>query len=632
MSSPPLTHQNQSARHRRRSEVAPSDRGSTLVGSDNDTRGFTSGDDDDLDFQSETVFDSFRTGTTNGLRVQSPSLEKMFEHSVSDGGNRHNITAFQDMVANNSVREVNAVPEEDEEMSTPVKSSRETGNASVSTPVRSAALDHSLENTFDSSPPSYSLASTDFGRLSLEDEEEEDWTKDDENVETNNYLSPPLASRRVSPSLRAALGNITNGGSADHELEFIDGRPRSNLFDWSERTLPDKNVVAGEQVRPKTVHGKRGGDPRNSRTVGRRGPSPMHVRSQSVPVVPDVAGQRDHTKLAPKFGTWGLGAKGVSEDWDNDFEFDGMDVDTQEHGPHKDPLVMVVPPAIQASQASINGHVNQIREVCLLVEDLKRLRCLAREQGIIHGPSAALWKEAEGIIALAVPDDEDFTLSSPRSPTPTTFDEEDNDERYQDWGFDGKDLDTPGPNVDVLHQGGRSSAFVYDGRTVRRRSVFSPEDDIFGAGPSLEDTLESDRTRQSSVPRRVDGKGSVARAKLVMENMHQHRSISDPALAEQAPGKMPFDTTSLRDLVNHASALSRALSEIVRNFEGLSPSPGRTPQRESSPAFTRVFTDPSTSPTRHLPRSQSTNSTIGAPLDASPTRSLGQRMHMMTVV
>ena len=119
-----------------------------------------------------------------------------------------------------------------------------------------------------------------------------------------------------------------------------------------------------------------------------------------------------------------------------------------------------------------------------------------------------------------------------------------------------------------------------------------------------------------------------------METMHQHRSTSDPFLREmsaQAANKMPFDTTSLRDLVHRASVLSRTLSDIIRKADG-TPNPEVVPQSDSSPAFTRVFTDPMASPPKHLPRSQSNNSMLGGSIDASPTRSLGQRMHMMTVV
>jgi len=119
-----------------------------------------------------------------------------------------------------------------------------------------------------------------------------------------------------------------------------------------------------------------------------------------------------------------------------------------------------------------------------------------------------------------------------------------------------------------------------------------------------------------------------------METMHQHRSTSDPLLYEmttQAANKMPFDTTSLRDLVHRANVLSRTLSDIIRKADG-SPGPEAFPQPDSSPAFTRVFTDPTASPPKHLPRSQSNNSVLGGSMDASPTRSLGQRMHMMTVV
>jgi len=57
----------------------------------------------------------------------------------------------------------------------------------------------------------------------------------------------------------------------------------------------------------------------------------------------------------------------------------------------------------------------------------------------------------------------------------------------------------------------------------------------------------------------------------------------------QSSNKMPFDTTSLKDLVNRASQLSRTLADLVRKADG-SQSPEASPKRESSPAFTRVFT------------------------------------------
>lgn len=372
----------------------------------------------------------------------------------------------------------------------------------------------------------------------------------------------------------------------------------------------------------------------------------MHVRSQSVPVIPDIVGQRETTKLTPKFGTWGIGVKGVSEDWDNDFDFDLAGTDPMQD-PHV-PLSMHVPLAIQAAQATVVGHVGQIREVCLLVEDLKRLRGLARERGLLDGPSAGLWKEADGIIALAVPDEEDLTLAlspplspatpcSPLSTRSSLFDE-------QLEGANDRVIAQSSP--DDAHKSiaedlyPRPPSHIHQGAHARRRSVFStPEDNIFGFGENapmaVTPLCNGLEPPLSLTPRQASASSVVARS--VMEHMHQHRSTSDPMLPElvtRSSNKMPFDTTSLRDLVNRASTLSRTLADIVRKSEGFT-SPNNTPrrEREASPAFTRVFTEPTamvkTPPSQHLPRSHSANTVLS--LDASPARSIGNRMHMMAV-
>ncbi|KAK0103001.1 hypothetical protein ONS96_005614 [Cadophora gregata f. sp. sojae] len=616
------------------------DRASTLIGSDNDMRGFTSGDEDDMDFQSETVFDSLRSGATGSLRSHNAPLDSMFDESPPslNGHPKNKRLSIHEMLANGGFQEGhNRIVEEDEGMSTPVKGGRSSQEDNFQTPIRTSTLDS--ERVFPSSPPSFCLATKDFSRLSLDDEEEdEDWTRDDENMDVSGQLSPPsssLNSRRVSSSFRAALADLTYSGSTNGNSAE---RPKSNLFDWSEPSSGEKVDLMGNSPRPKTAHVKNIADGRGGRAVGRRGPSALHIRSQSVPVVPDVAGQRDHSKLAPKFGTWGLGAKGVSEDWDGDFEFENNDVEDGDDGDIKmENSGMLVPPAIQASQASVVGHVGQIREVCLLVEDLKRLRLLAREKGLLNGPSATLWKEAEGIIALAVPDEEDPGLSPPQhSPASIVFETEaSEDDEYHESGPDGEDLETPDAPFEVLNRHGQPTGFVYDGNTVRRRSVFSPEDDIFGAGLMNSPPVRDHLRPPSTSPRHSSMKSASDVARSVMETMHQHRSTSDPllqTLASQSPNKMPFDTTSLRDLVHRASVLSRTLADLIRKANGNSQSPEVSPHRESSPAFTRVFTDPSVSPPKHLLRSHSNNSILSGSIDSSPTRSLGQRMHMMAVV
>ena len=595
------------------------DRASTLIDSDTDMKGFVSGEDDELDFQSDTVYDSLRSGATGSVRSRNAPLDAMFDESPPslNGHAKSKRVSVHELMNNGAFREGNKIVEEDEGMSTPVRSARASQEEHLQTPVRKI-----IQVDIDAirpSPPNFSLATNDFGRLSLDaEEDDEDWTKDDEN-DINNQLSPPnssLSSRRVSPAFRAALDDVTHSGSVNGHTNGE--RPKSNLFDWSEPPI-EKADSSGNTSRPKTA--QQNGDGRGGRTSGRKGPTAMHIRSQSVPVVPDVASQREAAKLAPKFGTWGLGAKGVSEDWDNDFEFDGDDAGDVK-SPEAD-LLMRVPPAIQASQATVVGHVGQIREVCLLVEDLKRLRNLAREKDLLNGSTATLWKEAEGIIALAVPDEEDLALSPPRSPSSSFFDHDDHeykDDRYIDHG------------PDVTEVG-----IASDGYGARRQSVFSPEDNIFGAGSEISNPPVRENLRPPQLtPRHSSAKSSDV-ARSVMETMHQHRSTSDPLLSEltnRSVDKMPFDTTSLRDLVHRASMLSRTLADIVRKSEGITTSPDCSPRRQSNPAFTRVFTDPmaKAGPQKHLPRSHSNNSVLSSPMDVSPSRSLGQHMHMMAVV
>lgn len=605
----------------RTSEVA--DRASTLVGSDSDARGFTSGDEDDIDYRSETIFDSLRSGATTGsVRSHKAPFDTMFDESPPslNSHQKSKRLSIHEMLANGGFNEGhNRIVEEDEGMSTPIKAGRHSED-SFSTPMRARTVEN--DGNFPSSPPSFSLAAREFGSLSLDDDEEdEDWTRDDENMGISNQLSPPsnsLNARKINPHIREALADVTQCGTINGTYTSATDRPKSNLFDWSEPSSAEKLDSMGNSPRPKTAHVKHIIDGRGGRAVGRRGPSALHMRSQSVPVVPDVAGQREQSKLIPKFGTWGLGAKGVSEDWDNDFEFDeNIEEDDGKDGDSKmENSGMLVPPAIQASQANVVGHVGQIREVCLLVEDLKRLRSQASERGLLHGPSASLWKEAEGIIALAVPEEEDDKAPSrPQTPPQIEIDGVVVPPKFRDVGPDLEEMEME--RIQVLNRRGKATPFVYDGSTVRRRSALPPDDDIFGAG-SLHSPPSRDHLRPPSVSARHSSLQTPADiARSVMETMHQHRSTSDPLLqnfTSALPKQMPFDTTSLRDLVHRAGVLTRTLREEIRKADGISQSPEVSPHRDSSPAFTRVFTDPNGS------------------IDESPTRNLSQRMHMMTVV
>lgn len=602
---------------------------STLAGSEMSVPGLASGDDDDTDYKSDAVFDSFRTNDSNRVRVVETPLDSMFDESPL--GTLGNVKAkrlsIQEILGNNWDGDTR-IMEEDE---------------GSSTPIRGIHGPHIADDTDDADDRATEIAkfqisignnARNFGRLSLDTTDDDfDWARDDEDV-LSNPLSPPTSSvnsrRGVSPQLRTALANISGNATPDsYTTGVTTERPRSNIFDWSE---PSHEKADDSFTRPRTAHGKQELDLRGGRPPVR--PS-AHFRSQSVPVVEPV----DIVKGTPKFGTWGLSAKNASEDWDDDFEFD--EGSTTGSGP-KNPvqaLSMSVPPSIQTAQATVKAHSGHIRELWLLVDSLKRICRQGRELNLLNGQSALLWKEAENIIALASPDEDDVdgneadadSSGSESSPV---------DERFLDGGFDAASLDRADDSAEEHEPDIPKNAVIRERQVVRRRSVFSPDDDIFGNNWSLE--KESTRPHTPRTPDRVrefhTPDGAVVSS--VIAAMEQQRSL--PGRRQESPlkpskAKLLFDTNSLHELVRRASSVFHTLSDIVRKEELLSMSPQATPTRldrirpghGGSPAFTRVFTDPpDTSPPRHLVRSQKSHS----PLPRSSLDSgLNQRMQMMTV-
>jgi hypothetical protein len=607
----------------------------TLVGSDAEGRDGVSGDDEDTDFKSDGMYDSFRTmASSSRVRSVETPLESMFDESPPS-------TASNSRTKRLSIQEMlrpwdgeTKITEEDE--STP-------------TPIRTVHLAESPEFGprrgeddfgFDC-PKELSLVSRDFGRLSFDDDDDDDWARDDDNT-LSNHLSPPSStnSRRVSPTLRQALRIINGNGSPDPQRDSLGDRPRSNIFDWAEPSVHDKYDT--DMPRPKTVHGKQELDLRGGRTTNRKPPGAAHVRSQSVPLVVDPT---DGSKPQPKFGTWGLGTKTVSEDWDDDFEFDGDDVAVCSPG-GKDSATsfsMVVPASIQATQPSVRAHSGQIRELSLLVNDLKRLCRHGKDLDILRGPAAMKWAEAEGIIALASPDeDEEEELLSTKPSM--DFDRSKIDDQFLDEGFDGLLLDHVDDPFEFPEPEMSKTAVVRERHANRRRSVFSPEDDIFGGNwPLIEGTIVPSRPR---TPDRCSTLSRNSAVSTVIEAMQQQRSTTSDHTRSQ-PTKTPdtklfFDTNSLQELVKRAGQLRDSLSDAVRKAELLTQSPAATPRRErerererernsrhnnpdGSPAFTRVFADPGSSPPRKLPNSHSTSSVLSRASVEAP------RMQMMTV-
>ncbi|KAI0429115.1 hypothetical protein F5Y09DRAFT_343034 [Xylaria sp. FL1042] len=598
------------------------DRAST-VGSSEYHRGFTSGDDDDTDFKTDTPFDSFRTVASGRKKGPDSPLESMFDDSPpSTAGNntKPKRLSIQEILGP-SFDGGNRIMEEDESVSTPIRGTYEEFEARF----RAASIEDD-ENFVNGAMVSDFPIDSDYTRLSLDDDDDLGWAREDE-TEFYNHLSPPSAmnSQRGSPKFRRTLGRINGNSRRDVHFDSTDERPRSTIFDWTEPPVHDKREKNGYIHRPKTVHGKQELDLRGGRSANRKGFVATHIRSQSVPVVPDPT---ETAKSAPKFGTWGLGQKNVSEDWDDDFEFEEDAVSTG--GPpgkrNENQFSMFVPAAIQATQPTVKAHSGQIRELSLLVNDLKRLCRLGREMNLSIGSSGKLWHEAEGIIALASPDED--TEEATDTETVDDFDSVPIDERFIEQGFDGASLNA------------RESSWYRD-PSPRRRSVFSPDDDIFGTWDNANKEVVIERPKTPENPIVEPRSTSVARS--VMESMRKHRSTFDVDADDDddddnnnkhSNGKMNFDTNSLKELVKRASDLRDSLSALIRQEDHITQSPARTPKHtrpDGSPAFTRVFDEPTSSPTRRVSHSPHKPALGNTSVGTSPSNGISRRMQMMIV-
>ncbi|CRK25502.1 hypothetical protein BN1708_004039, partial [Verticillium longisporum] len=519
------------------------ERSSTLNSSDYEVRGFNSGDDEDTDFRSDTMFDSIRTlASVRNRAVESP-LESMFDESPPStaGNGKTKRLSIQEILGRGWDAD-EMIMEEDENMSTPVRASHDRKNLAGIAP---APTGYSYERPSND----YSLSNKDLARLSLEDDFEDDWARDDDEMGFGNQLSPPssMNSRGVSPNLQLALASISGKDVADVALDLRGERPRSNLFDWTE-TSPGEHGAEG-QLRPKTVHGRQEMDMRGGRPSNRKGPVVAHVRSQSVPIVYDST---DNAKAATqKFGTWGLGTKGASEDWDDDFEFGGSD---EGGGFDSGDLSMMVPASIQASQPSLKQHSGQIRELSLLVNDLKRLCRHGRDLDLLDGTHAALWHEAEGIISLASPDEDELEGMDVDS-SDLDFEPYSVNERLADNDMDTEPARKPEDSFEAHDLRLAKTTVIRERPAGRRRSVFSPDDDIFGGNGSITDaSAASSRPKTPENNINMGGHDVTDIVKSVLDAMQQ-RSTSDSShnSARASEDKVHFGTNNLKALAIESS-------------------------------------------------------------------------------
>ncbi|RJE25509.1 hypothetical protein PHISCL_02121 [Aspergillus sclerotialis] len=507
-------------RHRsRRHSVAASDPASTIIGSD-DTHIFTSGEEDETDFLSDTAFDSIRTHiTTNSSSASGPRIETIFDRSPSTGLTKDGCTHLEDITSHKTP--VSRKPNKD-------------------------PLIPTIHGSTDLAPANSPHKTADRDAVREKDLFPSEWPGED---------TFGLVKNEVSNIDGASDIRLVEGDPHSQRIKVSNTYPKMNIFDWSEQPRND-HEAPGAETRPRTVHGKHVNELRGCRIPGRKAPSFLHLRSQSVPTSREPGSTNESRKSSGKFGTWGLGSKGVSEDWDGDFDFgDGDDKpanETRMVGEENCRREMVVPQAIMERQDSFHGQFGLVQELTLLVEELKRLRQQATHLNIINGPSHELWREAEGIVNLATIDDED-NHSPPRSPSSLTF------------SFDDSEEESSRTNNTSKRGSGESWPASLSERT-----------DSYSHNPH--------ECRQSSSPK----------ANFVLEMASQRFSQGSTFNNTSYPRshKLPFDTQSLHDLVIRAGVVTRALKEAIRNAEAavMTSPAGDLPR--SDPPFSRIFEEP----------------------------------------
>ncbi|KAL2360451.1 hypothetical protein RJZ56_006677 [Blastomyces dermatitidis] len=598
-----------------RLSAATSDPASTLVGSDNDTRIFSSGEEDETDFQSDTVFDSFPThvGMGNPAGHRGPRIETIFDQPSPSELANEKIKVLENLTSDAVSTQLSALhrddddDDDDDDLNNPENPTLSSTEPPILLPTKE------------------SIQKPDFSVLASAKSADDcpiEWTSldDIEPMDDGDQQLPSHPGSDSNPSPLQGLMVLRPRIDRPHSsitLDETSGREaRLSLFDWSEQQRSDKDVQSSES-RPKTVHGKQAPDTRGGRTVTRRGASAVHLRSQSVPISREPSLSKKPHQSSPKFGTWGLGNKGVSEDWDGDFEFE--DSDKPDGSKDNDIQLnqmpsnqgMRVPKAIMERQASVHGQFGHVQELTLLVEELKRLHARAGALNILDGPSAELWREAKGIISLATLEDDEEEegnyIPQHQLPSPA-FSVEDLDD----------DFFSNGPTND---QSGRTSNDTHR----------SPLSEKINPNPSV-----NPPTRP-----RTD---SSLKAKFVLDTIHQQRGLQDPGYlgsSTDPPQKLPFDTQSLRDLVIRAGVVTRSLKEIVRKAEGVCVgSEAETNCHPQDPPFSQMFTRPlsgaeSSCCLPDLARSNHTNGyrSIAAAAGTTPNENDGcERMTMMTVV
>jgi hypothetical protein len=656
--------------------AAPSEQTSTLIGSEVDARFMSSTNEDDGEANSDSAFDSLRTrgSRSNSSGARATRITQFFDEPPPSRNIR---SGLQDILPPGMLsdrdtfwkKSSDIIEEEESNIGTPVRTIR-SDKADDGSPTARRLKNRTLlplSMKLPSSPPDLakplSLGTLEYDDPVMEEDEESRWSCfDDEESGSNSELedwgnveqvATPLTIRRSNPFLvPAGSSSITTTpqyvrpDSSDKENRR--DNIKSNIFDWSEQPA-EKSPGNRSPPRPRTVHGKKDADTRGSRSNKRRAPSGLHVRSQSVPVVPDLAGKRE-TVITNKFGTWGVGSKGVSEDWDEDFDFgDGMPLSsTAQAGEREDRridsgVVMHIPQVIREHQAAVVNNIGLVREFGLLIEELKGLRIRAASFGLLETPNTEVWEEIDCMIDLADQEADDPAIPIPQRSPPSS----------PGWDMTGFDESFDGPPKDhAMRIAGRTPSGGKNPATITptnprkvRKSVLPTDNDVF-SGPLSSTKQGHDTTPVSSVGITRPRKDSEALARSIIETLtlKKKKDVSDPMLSlHPVPStrKVPFDTNTLRHIVPYVNGLVRKVKEQLREAEGLdisrdsSPDWNDAPGPSRDPPFSRMFKDQSPapdSPSRKARSSRPNNNTSNSNEGHQNLDDLNKQMKLMTVM
>ncbi|KAF2667814.1 hypothetical protein BT63DRAFT_301707 [Microthyrium microscopicum] len=607
--SPPLPHA-----HFRASNISAtaSEHTSTLVGSDIEaSRGVNLVDDEDTDHS--TLFDSLRTrGTRSTSGAHRGRIETIFDESPSPPSS--NSPKLRDILPAGMLghaellrKDHHSVIDEEEMMATPVRTIR-SDRADDGSPLAPRLRSRAVAPLHLSSPADMqkvlSLGTLEYDDQMEEDDDESRWSAFDEDSRLStiddwdgqSVAEPTLSSEANHPSSKRPSITSTNSSTTHRFLDGMTGRSdtRSKIFDFSEQPT-EKPSGSHSPPRPRTVHGKKDTD-RGSRTTGRRVPSGLHARSQSVPVVPALAGRKE-TLMTNKFGTWGVGSKGVSEDWDDDFDFEdeSLKVDKSTGGAQDKRIDsgmsgMRIPQTIRESQINVVNNIGLVREFGLIIEELKVLRNRALKSGRLASPKPPVWVEIDAMIDLADQEVDD-PLFPPQSSLPSSPANE------VDPFEDNSELPVPPTWPKSTPDPRRSRS--------RRRSVLpNAENDVFSTPTSqAASSFVLNSSPPTSTPANRPRKDSEAMARSVIEALQKKKDTEAGLALHPVPAnkKVPFDTNTLRHIVPYVHGLVR---RVKLSMDDLTTSEGNslptTPQPNTEQnRLAQLFSNPPTTPQPH---------------------------------